>query len=370
MTVALALILIVQLASIVLAQAKQSSRPPRRADHPKVTILRPVCGLENHLEDTLNSTFLLDYPDFEILFCVADAGDPVVPLVRRLIAAHPQVTAGLLVGETRISGNPKLNNLVKGWDAAQADWILMSDSNVLLPRDTIQRLFAEWRNDTGLVSSPPAGIRPQGFAARLECAFLNGFQGRWQLAAAELGLGFAQGKMLFWRRDVLDGAGGLAALGHEMAEDVAATKVVRAQGLQVRLTARLFEQPIGARRFAAVWGRQLRWAKVRRLGFLPLFLAEILAGGALPLIAAALLVAAGMITALQLLAAVVLWYGAEYLLARASGWPATWVDILAWLCRDALLPVLWVAAWFGNSFEWRGNAMTAPHDEGLTLAKP
>ena len=79
MDIALALILIVQLASIVLAHAKQSSHPPRRADHPKVTILRPVCGLENNLKETLNSTFLLDYPDYEIVFCVAHAADPVVP---------------------------------------------------------------------------------------------------------------------------------------------------------------------------------------------------------------------------------------------------------------------------------------------------
>jgi ceramide glucosyltransferase len=25
--------------------------------------------------------------------------------------------------------------------------------------------------------------------------------------------------------------------------------------------------------------------------------------------------------------------------------------------RDLLLPVLWLAAWLGNEFEWRGSAM-------------
>jgi ceramide glucosyltransferase len=54
-----------------------------------------------------------------------------------------------------------------------------------------------------------------------------------------------------------------------------------------------------------------------------------------------------------------------------SGWPATPGDALACLCRDVLLPLLWVAAWFGNGFEWRGNAMSlnaisnAPGGHGL-----
>lgn len=367
----LAVALILQLSSVVLAYIKLNRLPQGSIiGTPKVSILRPVCGLENNLDETLTSTFALDYPDFEILFCVATAQDPVVPLVQRLIAAHPQITARLLVGDTRISGNPKLNNLVKGWDAAQSTWILMADSNVLLPRDTLQRLFGEWRADTGLVSSPPAGIRPTGFAARLECAFLNSFQGRWQLASAQLGHGYAQGKMLFWRKDILEGAGGLASLGHEMAEDVASTKLVRAQGLKVRLTSRLFEQPIGPRRFAAVWGRQLRWSKVRRLGFLSLFLAEIVSGGALPIAGAVTMTVAGLMSPYNLVGFITLWYGAEYILAKLAGWPASFADVLAWLCRDALLPALWVAAWFGNGFEWRGNTMTVAHTEsGNSLAK-
>ncbi len=59
-----------------------------------------------------------------------------------------------------------------------------------------------------------------GFWGELECAFLDTYQARWQLAADQLGNGFAQGKTLFWRRDILDAAGGPAALGAEMAEDL------------------------------------------------------------------------------------------------------------------------------------------------------
>jgi cellulose synthase/poly-beta-1,6-N-acetylglucosamine synthase-like glycosyltransferase len=59
-----------------------------------VSIVRPVCGIENYSEATLRSAFLLDYPSYEIIFCAAAAGDPVVPLVERLIAEHPEVRRG------------------------------------------------------------------------------------------------------------------------------------------------------------------------------------------------------------------------------------------------------------------------------------
>ena len=50
---------------------------------------------------------------------------------------------------------------------------------------------------------------------------------------------------------------------------------------------------------------------------------------------------------------------AGLLLAAAGDWPRGRADLAAWITRDAMLPALWCAAWAGNSFEWRGNAMTA-----------
>ncbi|MGV8986854.1 MAG: ceramide glucosyltransferase [Cypionkella sp.] len=325
---------------------------------PPVTVLRPICGLENFLEETLESTFQANYPTFELIFCAADPADPAVPLVQRLMTKYPQIAARLLTGDDKVSGNPKLNNLVKGWNAARYDYVLMSDSNVILPPDYLKRCMAEFTPETGLVSSPPIGIRAQNFWGRVECAFLNTFQARWQMASSALGNGFAQGKMLFWDARVLNAAGGIAVLGREMAEDVASTKTVRAAGKVVRLPVRFFEQPIGARQRSVVWSRQVRWAKVRRLGFMIYFLPELLAGAALPFLA--VLVSVGLGAGLWVIPAfVALWYIPEYGLAAAGNWPRQPKDLAAWITRDALLPLLWLAAWRGNSFEWRGNAMTA-----------
>ena len=67
-----------------------------------------------------------------------------------------------------------------------------------------------------------------------------------------LGFGFAQGKTMLWRRDVLEAGGGVEALGAEIAEDAASTKVVHRVGLRAHLVSRPFLQPIGARRLRDV----------------------------------------------------------------------------------------------------------------------
>ena len=363
------LLLALHLASVIMAMSALTGTPKGRTDRPGISVVRPVCGLEHGLEQTLTSTFQTEYPTYEILFCIGAPNDPAIPLVQRLIAAHPHIQARLLIGDEKISGNPKLNNCVKGWRAARHDLILLSDSNVLLPPDYLHRMLNAWTPGTGLVSAPPIGIQPQGFWARLECAFLNSFQARWQLASARIDNGFAQGKMLLWDKSVLERAGGIAVLGREMAEDVASTKVVRAAGLKVRLPPRFFAQPIGPRTLANVWGRQLRWARVRRLGFPLLFLPELFIGAAFPFLALLTLTATGL-TAWGIPTALVIWYGAEYLLARIGKWPRSPADIAAWMLRDALLPALWVACWASSSFEWRGTVLTADQIDDTPAPKP
>jgi ceramide glucosyltransferase len=352
----------IHIASIVVAivrfRRSALGEAPSARKFPPISLVRPLCGIDNFAADTLRSTFDLDYPRCEILFCVASAKDPVVPLVEALMAERPEAGAKLLVGDEKVSSNPKLNNVLKGWRAARHDWIVIADSNVLMPRDYIDRLFASWRADTGLVASPPIGCRPQGVWAELECAFLNTYQARWQYLADSLGFGFAQGKTMLWRRPDLERAGGIPALAREVAEDAASTKVVRGAGLKVRLVDRPFPQPLGYRSAADVWRRQLRWARLRRASFLSYFLPEALSGGVLPMIALALVAAAvGLPPVLSVTAFAIAWYGGEMLLAAAAGWHLSLLYPLYGLARDLLLPVLFVGALHGDDFVWRGNEM-------------
>ena len=340
---------------------------PGGIGRPAVTLLRPVCGLDPFDAETLESSFLQDYPDYEVIFCAQDAQDPAVALLRDLIAQYPGVKAQVLTGDDPVTGNPKLNNLWKGWNAASSDWICMTDANLLMPRDYLSTIVAAWGAGTGLVSSPPLGIRPQGWGGHLECAVLNANQARLQFAADSLGDGYAQGKTMFFNRALVDRTGGFVALGEFLAEDATATKMIRSIGLHVSLTPLPYAQPIGRRSLREVWDRHLRWSRVRRDAFPGLFAAEILNGTAMP--ALFVLLAVGPVATLGYLA---LWYLAEIYLIRRAGWPGGWRDLAVLPLRDAMLPALWLATFLRRGFEWRGTTMTRREtgaDESLTAAE-
>lgn len=342
--------------------ARLHRRKPRKSHigKPRVSLIRPVCGSDPFDTETLGSSFTQDYPDYEIIFCAPSQNDPAVAVVRALIAQNPHVTARLLIGLDYVTGNPKLNNVWKGWLAADAAWICMSDSNLLLPPEYLSQLVVSWTPDAGLVSSPPIGIRPEGFGGHLECAFLNTNQARLQFASDSLGLAYAQGKTLFWNRELLERAGGIQALGRHLAEDVSATKVVRQMGKSVKLTAMPFAQPIGRRSFAQVWDRQLRWSRVRRDGFPLIFRMEFVNGAVL---ASLLLMLAAVLLGWSLLWVLPfwgLWYGAEITLMRRAGWPAGAMSMLALPVRDILLPVIWISTFAKRGIAWRGNEMAVP----------
>lgn len=337
-------------------------RPMRRSAlldrMPPVTIVRPVRGIEAFSRETAVSGLELDYPHYSTIFCVADAQDPIIPLIEELIGLYGTGKVRLIVGDVAVSANPKLNNCVKGWQAATTEWVILADSNVLMPKDYIQRMLAAWQPDTGLVCSTPEGSRPRSFGAEVEVAFLNAFQARWQYVGEALGLGFAQGKSMLWNKPFLDARGGIAALGAEIAEDAASTKLVRAAGKHVHLVDRPFEQPLGPRRLADAVQRQFRWARLRRVTFLPFFALEILST---PFLAAVLAAfgapALGLPFWMGPLLVLLVWYAGDIALSASVGWFLNWRSPLAMLVRDVAFPGVWAYAFVGGEVSWRGNAM-------------
>ena len=172
---------------------------------------------------------------------------------------------------------------------------------------------------------------------------------------------------MLWRRDILDAVGGIEALGREIAEDAAATKIVRARGLSVRLVDRPFEQPLGPRKLRQVWDRQVRWARLRRATFQLFYAPEVFTGSFFPILAGVAAAANFDVDPLVALTALVgVWYGAEAVLASVAGWHLRLMSPLAWVTRDLLLPVLWLEGWSGDTFVWRGNDMSVAKGQEIS----
>jgi ceramide glucosyltransferase len=377
LTVVLAVIVIIlaagQFASLLLAGHRMMAARRRTRTGPgvdeAVSVIRPVCGLEHGLEDTIRSGFRLSYPLFEMVFCLEEADDPAIPLLHRLMAEHPAVPARLLVGAEQLNVNPKLNNIAKGYRAARHDLLMMVDSNVLMAADSVERVLADWVEGTGAVSAPGIGTDPDGLPAEIELAFLNTFQARWLFASDALGAGYVQGKMMLFRRSDLECAGGLGALAGEVAEDSGLTKAMRRLGRSVRMTDCPFRHPVGRRTLREVWSRQARWAKLRRACFPALYASEIGASQAVLLALAAALVLAGGYSIAWVAALAAALYGGEAVLAALARWHLTALSPVHWLIRDVLVPLVWLSGWSGRRFAWRGHDMDVGDDDVSKAAR-
>ena len=65
--------------------------------------MRPLKGLDPNLYINLESTFRQDYPNFEILFSVADKNDQAIGIVEELLQLYPHVKAQIVVGEFKLA---------------------------------------------------------------------------------------------------------------------------------------------------------------------------------------------------------------------------------------------------------------------------
>ena len=80
--------------------------------------------------------------------------------------------------------------------------------------------------------------------------------------------------------------------------------------------------------------------------------------------------AAGWSVAPSVFAYLALWYAAEIALAAGCGWPIAWQTLPAMLTRDLMMPFVWVGAFTGRSFTWKGTAMRMEAPRGRKSAEP
>jgi ceramide glucosyltransferase len=311
-----------------------------------------LCEDSELLSLTLESLFQLNCTDYEIIFAAEPNARDAIRVAETLCQRYPHISSNIVVVAANYCVNPKLNNVQKGWLVATGEWVLMTDCNMLLPADAIQRLEARWNATVGMVCSPPAGTRPGNFSAEVECAFLNQFEAKWQLLADRFGYGFVQGKVMFCHKMQFDALGGLLALDLDSCEDAAATKLIRRAGLHVRLVTKLFEQPLGDRSLKNVWKRQLRWAKLRRVTF-PLWYAMEVLVTPIPFVIGALCASHLLWPVLTFIA----FYVTEIGFAKRAGWHLSWKTPAAMLVRDVLMVGVWIAGWFGDEFQWAGQSL-------------
>ena len=79
-----------------------------------MSILKPLAGLDDNLFGNLESFCRLDYPAYEIIFCLASPNDPAHAIARKVRARHPRTPITIVVSSASEGHNPKVRNMLAG----------------------------------------------------------------------------------------------------------------------------------------------------------------------------------------------------------------------------------------------------------------
>ena len=254
------------------------TRRPRKpfADYtPSVTIYKPLKGKDEDLEENLRSFFQLDYPVYQLIFCVADDDDAAIPIVQKLLDEFPRQDAELIVGTKVFGLNPKVESLATMERCRKHDVILISDSNIRVRPGYLRETTCHLADrSVGLVSNLFVGVGEKTIGAAMENLQLNGFIAGGVASASALGITCVVGKSMLMPVHVHEAIGGFAGVRNLLAEDQVIGVRVRKAGYSVRLSRHVVENVNETRSVGWFLNRHSRWFKIRRRLALPTFLIE------------------------------------------------------------------------------------------------
>ena len=333
--------------------------PPASAQ--PVSVLKPLHGTEPRLLDNLRTLVAQDYgAPVEILFGLARADDPALAVVEQLRAEFPAADIKVIIDATRHGSNAKMSNVINIADQARHPLIVLADSDVAWPADTLARLNAALAEPgVGVASCLHVGRGDAGFwsvlgAMDISYRFLPSI-------VIGIATGLAQptlGPTLALRRETLEAAGGFRAFADVLADDYETGRAVRALGLKTVVPAFTITHSGDEADAGTLIRHEVRWTRTIK-GIDPWGFAGSIVTHPVPLALGAALLLGTL--ALPLLAAALLlrWL----LMARVDAVTASNAGPL-WLLplRDCLSGALFVATFFVDNVMWRGTRYSVASD--------
>jgi ceramide glucosyltransferase len=237
---------------------------PRRT--PPLSVLKPLCGLDDDLEANLASFADLDYPRYEVVLGVRSRRDPAWSVACAAVRRWPD-RFRIVIQRGEPGLNPKVNQLVTLSRAARHDVLVVSDSNVRVGRGYLAEIAALLENDSiGLVTHPIVGVGEARLGSLMDHLHLAGAIAPGVLGAKRLaGRDIVVGKSMALRRADLDALGGFEAVKDVLAEDYVLGRMIgEVLGKQVAVAHRPIQNVSAGRTIGEFAARYRRWAVLQR----------------------------------------------------------------------------------------------------------
>jgi len=228
---------------------------------PKVSIIKPVCGLEKNLAENLATACRQDYPDFEVAYSLQSSSDPALEIVESLCPELGENIINVVIDDDEIGVNGKVNNLYNACSRAGGEILVVSDSDMHLSPDYLRNIVAPIIDrKTGIVCTLYRAWRPDGILEALELLTYNSDFVPSMIFAYVTGASIVcPGATMAISREALEAVGGWKPLGNYFVEDFELARRVSAKGYRVELLPYTVNMDVDIPSFRVWWRHQVYW---------------------------------------------------------------------------------------------------------------
>jgi ceramide glucosyltransferase len=343
---------------------------------PPVSILKPVHGVEPKLAENLASFFEQDYPNFEVVIGARDASNSALGVAREVCARYPHIPSRIVLSGQPTWPNAKAFSLDKMIADTRNNFLVLSDSDVLVERDLLRQLIPPLLNqENGAVTCMYRGVPAGDLASLLEGLGMSVEMPSGVLVADMVeGMRFALGPVIAVRREVLAAIGGIRTTADYYSDDFVLGHEVWKAGFKVVLSHYRVSHVLLPQGWLKAVGDQLRWMKSTRYsrpaGHVGTGLTYAIPFGLVGWMAA---VASGQPALGWTLLGIA--FTNRVIQSVAIGWgivrdPRALQFCWLYPLRDLLGFCIWLGSFASRNFQWRGEAYQFDEEGRITPVTP
>src|SRR5579859_5653178 len=328
---------------------------------PPISVLKPVRGVDYDAYENFASYCRLDYPEYELVFAMADPHDPVIPVIEKLQRDFPGRSIRFVNDVARVGENNKVNSLCRLVQEARYDLLVMTDSDVRVEPNYLREVAAPFADSgVGAVTSFYRCVGGGSIAADLDMLGMCMDSAPSALVARKLEgkVKFAYGWTMATTKKRLAEIGGWEALANHHSDDFELGNRIASQGHRVELMREPVWMVFPKQSMGDFLRHELRWAiglrNVRPTGYAGLIFTLGLPWTILAALAASASGWMGIALA-YIFAYLILRIGMAY---TSGVWGLRDHNIAGklWLApvRDAVSAGIWLAGFLTDRIQWRG----------------